>query len=87
VVLKTPRHEMPLMTALNPAQQVQELRRDRIRVVRLGEDAEPIARPSGLISDARGTIVVLDRNGLIKRANGLYGIAESEYERLLGTTK
>lgn len=39
----------------------------------------------GLISQARGTIAVLDREGLQERANGFYGVPEAEYERLLGT--
>jgi len=38
----------------------------------------------GLIDHNRGNIVVIDREGLIERANGLYGIPESEYQRLLG---
>jgi CRP-like cAMP-binding protein len=39
---------------------------------------------SGLITHDRGTITVIDRAGLIARANGLYGIPEAEYKRLLG---
>ena len=38
----------------------------------------------GLISHDRGVITVIDREGLIARANGLYGIPEAEYKRLLG---
>jgi hypothetical protein len=39
---------------------------------------------SGLINHSRGTVVVIDREGLIKCANGLYGMPEAECERLLG---
>jgi CRP-like cAMP-binding protein len=38
----------------------------------------------GLISAMRGRIMVNDRAGLIARANGLYGIPETEYLRLTG---
>ncbi len=38
----------------------------------------------GLVSLRRGTTVILDREGLIRRTNGLYGIPESEHERLFG---
>lgn len=38
----------------------------------------------GLIALRRGTTVIFDRDGLIKRANGLYGAAEAESERLFG---
>jgi CRP-like cAMP-binding protein len=38
----------------------------------------------GLIKHDRGTIVMIDREGLIERANGLYGVPESEYRRLIG---
>src|SRR5687768_1440325 len=38
----------------------------------------------GLISAKRAQIVVIDRAGLEARANGLYGIPESEYLRLTG---
>lgn len=38
----------------------------------------------GLISHERGTIVVIDREGLKERANGLYGVPEAEYKRLFG---
>lgn len=37
-----------------------------------------------VISASRGHIVVKDRAGLIACANGLYGIPESEYQRLIG---
>lgn len=39
----------------------------------------------GLIDGARGTITILDRNGLIGEANGYYGVAEAEFERLFAT--
>lgn len=39
---------------------------------------------TGLVSAKRGRIVVNDRAGLLARANGLYGIPESEYLRLTG---
>ena len=38
----------------------------------------------GLIRAARGHILVLDRDGLIDVADGSYGVAEAEYERLFG---
>jgi CRP-like cAMP-binding protein len=38
----------------------------------------------GLITHDRGVITVVDREGLIAGANGLYGIPEAEYKRLLG---
>jgi CRP-like cAMP-binding protein len=40
----------------------------------------------GLLSQARGKIVVIDRDGLMERANGFYGVPEAEYERLLGAS-
>jgi CRP-like cAMP-binding protein len=39
----------------------------------------------GLIALRRGTTVILDRDGLVRRASGLYGAAEAESERLFGT--
>jgi CRP-like cAMP-binding protein len=36
----------------------------------------------GLISAARGSITLLDRDGLLEVANGFYGAAEAEFERL-----
>jgi CRP-like cAMP-binding protein len=36
----------------------------------------------GLISTARGRIIVVDRGGLEDSANGLYGVPEAEYDRL-----
>jgi len=38
----------------------------------------------GLINHERGVIVVIDREGLTEWANGLYGVPEAEYKRLLG---
>jgi CRP-like cAMP-binding protein len=38
----------------------------------------------GLIRSNRGHIIILDREGLEHAANGSYGLAESEYARLLG---
>lgn len=38
----------------------------------------------GLIRSNRGHIIILDREGLVHAANGSYGLAESEYTRLLG---
>ena len=36
----------------------------------------------GLISTTRGSVTILDRDGLIESANGLYGGPEAEFERL-----
>jgi CRP-like cAMP-binding protein len=38
----------------------------------------------GLIRAERGRLVVLDRDGLEELANGIYGIPEGEYRRLIG---
>jgi CRP-like cAMP-binding protein len=38
----------------------------------------------GLIEHVRGIILVMDREGLVESTNGLYGIPEAEYDRLLG---
>jgi CRP-like cAMP-binding protein len=38
----------------------------------------------GLLRSNRGHVIILDRDGLEKTANGSYGLAESEYARLLG---
>jgi CRP-like cAMP-binding protein len=38
----------------------------------------------GLISTERGLIVIADREGLLKRAGKLYGVPETEYDRLIG---
>jgi CRP-like cAMP-binding protein len=37
---------------------------------------------SGLISTKRSCVTVLDRDGLEKATNGLYGVPEAEFERL-----
>lgn len=37
----------------------------------------------GLVRGERGTIFVLDRDGLIERAGPYYGVPEAEYDRLL----
>lgn len=47
--------------------------------------AVQILEGRGLIRARRGTISIEDREGLIEAANGSYGLAEREYERLLGT--
>ncbi len=39
----------------------------------------------GLIGTGRGAITVIDREGLVARADGSYGIPEAEYERVIGT--
>jgi CRP-like cAMP-binding protein len=39
---------------------------------------------NGLIRATRGKIVIRDREGLIKLADGSYGAPEAEYERLIG---
>jgi hypothetical protein len=36
----------------------------------------------GLISNSHGAIDILDRDGLMESANGLYGVPEAEFERL-----
>ena len=38
----------------------------------------------GLIRSTRGSVRIIDREGLIAIADGLYGVPEAEYERLLG---
>jgi CRP-like cAMP-binding protein len=38
----------------------------------------------GLIRATRGTISIVDRNGLIAHANGAYGLPEREYRRIFG---
>jgi hypothetical protein len=40
----------------------------------------------GLIRATRGSVTLLDREGLLKAANGAYGFAEAHYARLLGVT-
>ena len=39
----------------------------------------------GLIRATRGQIAIRDREGLMMLANGSYGEAEAEYERLIGS--
>lgn len=46
--------------------------------------AVQVLEGKGLIRATRGSISILDRGGLITAANGAYGFAEREYERLLG---
>ena len=38
----------------------------------------------GLIRSTRGTVRIIDREGLLAIADGLYGVPEAEYQRLLG---
>jgi CRP-like cAMP-binding protein len=38
----------------------------------------------GLIRSTRGNVAITDRDGLVARANGAYGLAEREYARLFG---
>ena len=38
----------------------------------------------GFIRTDRGLVVVVDREGLLKRAGKLYGVPETEYDRLIG---
>ena len=40
---------------------------------------------AGLIRATRGAVTITDLNALISYTDGLYGVAEQEYERLLGT--
>lgn len=47
-------------------------------------DALHILEGEGLIRASRGLIEVRDRRGVEQRTNGCYGIAEAEYERLIG---
>lgn len=47
-------------------------------------DAMAMLRNDGLVTQRRGAITIIDRNGLEQRAEGGYGLAEAEYERLLG---
>jgi hypothetical protein len=37
----------------------------------------------GLLSLQRSSVTIIDRDGLEKTANGLYGVPEAEFERLL----
>jgi CRP-like cAMP-binding protein len=43
-----------------------------------------ILEGKGLIRSTRGNITIVDREGLVEAANGAYGFAEREYQRLLG---
>jgi CRP-like cAMP-binding protein len=54
--------------------------------VRRAGVTEAIQRLEGehLIKPTRGTITVTDREGLLARANGSYGVPEAMYERLIG---
>jgi CRP-like cAMP-binding protein len=45
-----------------------------------------ILEGEGLIRATRGHVSILDRDGLIEHANGAYGFAEREYERLMGVS-
>ena len=47
-------------------------------------DAMAMLRNDGLVKQQRGTITIIDRRGLEQRAEGGYGLAEAEYERLMG---
>ena len=38
----------------------------------------------GLIQASRGTITIIDRDGLIENSNGAYGAPEAEFNRLFG---
>lgn len=38
----------------------------------------------GLIHASRGTITIIDRDGLIENSNGAYGMPEAEFNRLFG---
>jgi CRP-like cAMP-binding protein len=38
----------------------------------------------GLLRGERGSVLVIDREGLVERAGDYYGVPEREYERLLG---
>lgn len=44
-----------------------------------------ILEGKGHIRASRGQITILSRKGLIEEANGSYGAAETEYQRLIGT--
>ena len=38
----------------------------------------------GHIRATRGKVTIMDRTGLLAEANGFYGVAEREYQKLLG---
>ncbi|ARO33746.1 response regulator protein (plasmid) [Rhizobium sp. NXC14] len=46
--------------------------------------ALPILEGEKLIRSVRGKVIVVDREGLVVKANGSYGIPEAEYERVMG---
>ena len=64
-------------------------RQDRFLSIMLGvrrpgvTEALNIMEGLGLIKASRGAVRVLDRPGVMVCANGSYGIAEVEYERLM----
>jgi CRP-like cAMP-binding protein len=78
-------------------QQSESLRRALLRygygfVLQIGHTAvangrhtveERLARWLLMAHDQRGMIVILDRKGLVQRANGSYGAAEAEHRRLV----
>jgi hypothetical protein len=39
---------------------------------------------AALVSINRGVVTIVDRKGLKATANGAYGVAEAEYDRLFG---
>jgi len=41
----------------------------------------------GLVKTGRGSVTIMDRDGLEECANGFYGTPEAEYERLFGCAK
>jgi hypothetical protein len=42
---------------------------------------------TGLVKHARGSVTILDRDGLIEAANGFYGAPEAEAERLFSGSR
>ena len=49
--------------------------------------ATHVLEGEGMIRAKRGLITVLDREKLRNKANGAYGLAEAEYERLIGAVQ
>ncbi|MBB3527156.1 helix-turn-helix domain-containing protein [Rhizobium sp. BK456] len=47
-------------------------------------DALHVLEGEKLIRSVRGKVIIVDREGLILKAHGSYGIPETEYERLIG---
>jgi hypothetical protein len=47
-------------------------------------DALHVLEGDKLIRSVRGKVIILDRKGLMLKANGSYGIQEAEYKRLMG---